>query len=52
MIVCATYCMHAIKNRGLYSFYPIFENHIFVFQGGVFFRKFCPYVWLVFKSGL
>ena len=34
--------------RGLYIFYPLFEYHFFVFKE--FFRKFCPYVWLVFKS--
>ena len=41
----------AIITLGLYVFYPIFEVNFFVFKE-VFFRKFCPYVWLVFKSGL
>ena len=41
----------AIITRGLYIFYPIFEDHFFVFKE-FFFRKFCPYVWLVFKSSL
>ena len=41
----------AIISRGLYIFYPIFEFHIFVFKE-VFFRNFCPTVWLLFKSVL
>ena len=44
------YHKHAIISRGLYIFYPISKDHFFVFKE-VFFRKFCPYVWLVFKSG-
>ena len=36
-------CTPAIITRGLYVFYPLFEDHFFCFQGG-------PYVWLVFKS--
>ena len=32
-------------------FLPTFGVHFFVFKE-FFFRKFCPYVWLVFKSGL
>ena len=45
------YRTRAIITRGLYIYYPMFEGQFFVFKG-VFFRKFCPYVWLVFKSGL
>ena len=44
------YRTRAIISRGLYIFYPISKDHFFVFKGG-FLRKFCPYVWLVFKSG-
>ena len=44
------YRTRAIITRGLYIFYPIFEDHFFVFKE-VFFTKFFPYVWLVFKSG-
>ena len=36
--------------RGLYICHHILEEHVFVFTD--FLRKFCPYVWLVFKSGL
>ena len=36
---------------GLYVFFPIFEVHFFVFKEFFFFIKFCPYVWLVVKSG-
>ena len=32
-------------------FYPISKDHFFIFKE-VFFRKFCPYLCLVFKSGL
>ena len=45
------YRTRAIISRGLYIFYPISNDHFFVFKE-VFFRKFCPYLWLVFKSGL
>ena len=45
------YCMRAIINNGLYIFYPLFGDHFFTFED-VFFRKFCPYLWLVFTSGL
>ena len=44
------YRTRAIIIRGLYNFYHIFEVHFFVLKG-FFFGKFCPYVWLVFKSG-
>ena len=44
------YRTRAIITRGLYIFYPIFEDHFFVFKE-VFLTKFFPYVWLVFKSG-
>ena len=44
-------CMHAIISRDLYISYPILEDNFFVFIG-FFFRKFNPYVWLVFKRGL
>ena len=27
------YCTRSIINRGLYIFYPIFEDHFFVFKG-------------------
>ena len=45
------YPMRAIIIRGLYIFYPLFEGQKRFFKE-VFFRKFCLYVWLVFKSGL
>ena len=38
------------KPRLVY-FLPHFWKPFLCFQG-VFFRKFCPYVWLVFKTGL
>ena len=38
--------MRTTISRGLYIFYPIFKDHFFVFKE-IFFRKFCPYVWLV-----
>jgi hypothetical protein len=44
------YSTRHYKPRLVY-FYPIFKDHFFVFKE-VFSRKFCPYVWLVFKSGL
>ena len=44
------YRTRAIITRGLYILNPLFEGQKRFFQG--FFRKFCPYVWLVFKSGL
>jgi hypothetical protein len=44
------YRTRAIITRGLYIYYSIFEVHFFVFKE-VFFRKFCPYLCLVFKSG-
>ena len=44
------YHTHAIITRSLYIFYIIFEDHFFVFKE-VFFTKFCPCVWLVFKTG-
>jgi hypothetical protein len=47
---CTRYYTHSIITRGLYIYYPILKSISF-FQRG-FFRKFCPYVWLVFKSGL
>ena len=31
-IVCFAYRMCAIINRGLYIFYPIFDDHFFVFK--------------------
>jgi hypothetical protein len=40
----------AIITRSLYIIYPLFGSQKRFFQGG-FFRKFSPYVWLVFKSG-
>ena len=40
----------AIINRGSYIYYPIFEDHFFVFKEVI--RKLCPYVRLVFKSEL
>ena len=43
------YYTRAIITRGLYIFYPILQDHFFVFKE-VFFRKFSPYVWLIFKS--
>ena len=45
------YLTRNIICHGLYIFSPIFKEHFFVFKE-VFFRKFSPYVWLVFKSGL
>ena len=45
------YPTRAIVTRGLYIFHPIFLRPFLCFQGG-FFRNFCPYVWLVFTSGL
>ena len=33
-------------------FTPHFEVHFFVIRTSFFFRKFCPYVWLVLKSRL
>jgi hypothetical protein len=42
--------MRAIITRGLYTFYPIFEGQK-RFLKELFFVKFWPYVWLVFKSG-
>ena len=45
------YRTRSIIIHGLYIFYPIFEDHFFVFKE-VFFGKFCHYVWLVFKSSL
>ena len=41
--------MHAIINRGLYIYCPIFEDQFFLFS-----RKFFSenYVWIVFKGGL
>ena len=35
-----TYRTRAIISRGLYIFYPIFEDHFFVFKD--LFWKFCP----------
>ena len=43
--------MRAIISHGLYIFYPIFEDHFFVFQESFFFKKLCAYVWLRFESG-
>ena len=43
--------MRAIITRDLYIYYPIFEVYFFVFKEFLF-RKFCPYIWLVFKSDL
>ena len=45
------YRTRAIISHVLYIFYPIFQDHFFVFKE-VFFRKFYSYVWLIFKSGL
>ena len=42
--------MCAIITLGLYTFYPLFEVKKRFFKG-LFFLKFWPYVWLVFKSG-
>jgi hypothetical protein len=44
------YCTCTIITRGLYIFNPLFWSQKRFFKE-VFFRKFCPYVWLVFKSG-
>ena len=44
------YRTSAIITHGLYIYDPIFEVHFFLFKEGIF-RKFCPYVWLIFKSG-
>jgi hypothetical protein len=44
------YRTHAIITRSLYIFYPLFGSQKRFFKE-VFFRKFYPYVWLVFKSG-
>ena len=44
------YRTRAIIIHGLYIFYPILEDQKRFL--GAFFVKFCPYVWLVFKSGL
>ena len=41
------YRMRAIKTRGLYIFIPFLKT-IFLFSRSFFFRKSCPYVWLVF----
>ena len=41
----------AIITRGLYIFYPILKGQKCFFKE-LFFVKFCPYVRLVFKSGL
>ena len=42
--------MCTIITYGLYTFYPIFEDHFFVFKQ-FFFRKLFPYVWLVSRAG-
>ena len=44
------YCMRVIITRGLYTFYPLFKVQKRFFKG-IFFLKFWPYFWLVFKSG-
>jgi hypothetical protein len=49
--IWSTYRMRFIITRDLYIYYPIFEDNFFVFKKG-FFRKLCPYGWLVFKSSL
>ena len=41
------YRTRTIAARDLYIYYPIFEVNFFVFKE-FFFRKLCPYVWLVF----
>ena len=48
--VMIIYRMRTIITRGLYTFYPLFEVQKRFFKG-LFFLKFWPYVWLVFKSG-
>ena len=45
LINCIDYRTRAIITRSLYTFYPLFEDHFFVFKE-VFFEKFCHYVWL------
>ena len=50
-VLFMNYHTHAIITRGLYIFHPLFEGQKRFFKE-VFFRKFCLYVWLVFKSGL
>ena len=49
-VLVSIYCYVHHSNPGFYIFYSIFEVNFFVFKD--FFFKFCPYVWLVFKSGL
>ena len=49
-IIKFIYRTRANITRGLYIYYPILRP-ILCFQRG-FFRKCCPYVWLVFKSWL
>ena len=44
------YHMHPIITHGFYIFFPIFEDHFFIFKE-VFSKK-CSYIWLVIKSGL
>ena len=46
----STYRTRAIITHGLYTFYPLFKVQKRFFKG-LFFLKFWPYVWLVFKSG-
>lgn len=43
--------MFAVITHGLYIFYPLFEGKKRFFKE-FFFRKFCLYVWLVFRSSL
>jgi len=40
----------ALLSLSILYFLPTFWKSKTFFQGG-FFRKFCPYVWLVLKSG-
>ena len=47
---CLVFYIPCIRH-GLSIFYHIFENHFFVFKEA-FFKKCCPYVWLVVKSSL
>ena len=49
-ILGISYRTRAIITRGLYTFYPVFKVQNRFFKG-LFFLKFWPYVWLVFKSG-
>ena len=44
--VCTGYRTRAIITNDLYTFYSPFEGQ------KRFFRKFCLYVWLVFKGGV